>query len=195
MAVAGATRGSYYNPGWQNFSWGGASSIDYAFWWYLILNRQNCGPALYQSKVFYWNNFTGPSWPWGWMHPYNMFTYNLYGDPSLGIGETPWVKSCDSGGTEKNSFEPGEDVYVKGDGLNPDRTYTLWIQNDPVTEGKALATGEDPSGAQETVTTGPANGNQIGAFPPTLIWSIPSDAPVTFHKYDIVVDKRANSGL
>ena len=52
-------------------------------------------------------------------------------------------------------------------------------------EGDALASGEDPSGTQEEVTT-----DDDGAFGPVLIWEIPSDAALGYHDYDIVVDRR-----
>ena len=96
---------------------------------------------------------------------------------------TPII-SCDIGGNEINQFAPGEDVYVKGTGLDASTDYKIWIQDDPVSEGDALVSGEDPSGTLESVTT---NGN--GNFGPTLIWSIQSGASVTHDEYDIVVNK------
>jgi len=101
------------------------------------------------------------------------------------------VASCDAAGNIKNVFAPGEDVYVKGIGLSPSTSYSVWIQDDPVIEGQTLNTAEDPSGAQELITT-----DAEGKFGPVLIWSIPSDAPVTHNEYDIVVDKQdANAGI
>jgi hypothetical protein len=99
------------------------------------------------------------------------------------------ITSCTQAGNEMNQFAPNTSVYVKGSGLDPNTNYNIWIQNDPVDEGKTLATGEDPSGAQETVTTGPGNGNPLGGFPAMEIWPIPQSEPITHHPYDIVVDK------
>jgi hypothetical protein len=61
------------------------------------------------------------------------------------FGET-MITSCDSDGKEKNQFEPGESVYVKGLGLEANTTYRILIQDDPVSEGDKLSADEDPSG-------------------------------------------------
>ncbi len=107
---------------------------------------------------------------------------------------TPTLTSSDSGGNEINVFTPGQTVYVKGSGLHPNRAYKLWIQDEPVSEEELLSAGEDPSGAQVTVTTGPDNGNASGGFPPTAIWAIPADTPITHNEYDIVADKQSDAG-
>jgi hypothetical protein len=71
----------------------------------------------------------------------------------LNITLEPIIISCDSSGAEKNEFAPGETVHVKGSGLSASTNYTLWIQNDPVSDGDALAAGEDPLGSRKGVTT------------------------------------------
>jgi hypothetical protein len=103
------------------------------------------------------------------------------------------VTSCNSVGDEVNQFAPGEDVYVKATGLVKNKNYKIWIQDDPVNEGDSLILGENPSSAvtPKDVTTD----TTIGNFGPTLIWSIPSDAPVTYHGYDIVVDKQIGGNV
>ena len=63
------------------------------------------------------------------------------------------VTSCNSTGFEINEFAPGEDVYVKATGLEKKKDYKIWIQDDPVNESDTLNASEDPSGAQEAVTT------------------------------------------
>ena len=100
------------------------------------------------------------------------------------------VTSCNSTGYEINQFAPNESVYVRGEDFLTNRKYNIWIQNESVLEGDTLVSGEDPSGAQEQVSTD----KTIGNFGPTLIWSIPSDAPITFDEYDIVVDLAAGGG-
>ena len=112
-----------------------------------------------------------------------------YGVTIAQLQPLPVITSCDASGNETNQFTPNQSVYVKGSGLELNTAYNIWIQNDPVAEGETLATGEDPSGAQETVTTGPSNGNPLGGFPATEIWPIPQSEPVTHLPYDIVVDK------
>ena len=103
----------------------------------------------------------------------------------------PAITSCDAQGNEKNQFMPGENVYVKGCGLEPNTQYKIWIQDDPVELGDELIAEEDPSGYQELITT-----NETGCFDPTLIWSIDINATPTFNKYDIVIDKvDGNTGV
>ena len=99
------------------------------------------------------------------------------------------IVSCDAMGKEKNQFEPGECVYAKGIRLESSTTYRIWIQSDPVSEGDLLTVTEDPSGFQEVITT-----NVNGDFSPEPIWTIPSYAPPTYDKFDIVVDKLNDGG-
>lgn len=103
--------------------------------------------------------------------------------------QPPTVTSCDASGTEKNQFCPKEKVYVKASGLEPITTYKIWIQDDPVGEGDTLVDGENPDTA---LTPKSVNTDANGNFAPQLIWSIPEDAPVTYHEYDIVIDKQGN---
>lgn len=103
------------------------------------------------------------------------------------------ITSCNSSGGEMNQIAPGQSVYVKGSGLDANKDYTIWIQDDPVSGGDSLVSGEDDSGSQETVTT-----DGSGNFGPTEIWAIPEAASITHHEYDIVVDKQgegSNTGM
>jgi hypothetical protein len=115
----------------------------------------------------------------------------------------PNVISCNASGTAKESFVPGETVYVKGAGLAASTSYKLWIQAEPVSNNKLsivdgndpvllpayeFNAGNDPSGAQETVTT-----NASGDFSTTAIWTIASSA--TPQKYDIVADSQASGTI
>jgi len=112
----------------------------------------------------------------------------------------PNVISCDASGNAKESFAPGEMVYVKGLGLAASTSYKLWIQAEPVSNNKlSIVDGDDPvllpayqfnasndpSGAQETITT-----NASGDFSPTAIWSI-SPSASTPVKYDIIADSQS----
>jgi hypothetical protein len=96
------------------------------------------------------------------------------------------IFSCDSGGNPTDQFAQGETAYVTGTNLAASTGYKLWIQNEMVSDGDALATGEDPSGAQESVTT-----DASGTLPVTAIWEIYPDAAVTHTEYDIVADNQA----
>ena len=95
------------------------------------------------------------------------------------------VISTNSTGVERNEYLPGGNVSVKAEGLSPNTNYTVWIQNDPVNEGKMLNASEDPSNAQENETT-----DDNGNLEVTLIWEIPDSAPKTYQEYDIVFDKQ-----
>ena len=99
---------------------------------------------------------------------------------------TPTVTSCNSSGYEINQFAQGETVYVKATGLPPNTNYKIWIQDNPITDGKVLDTNEDPSNSQESVTSN-ANGNLIDQ--PVSIWAILSGAD-SHHEYDIVLDNQ-----
>ena len=98
--------------------------------------------------------------------------------------------SCDSDGNLMNRFAPGETVYVTGTNLIASTGYKLWIQDEVVSVGDTLATGEDPSGVQESVTT-----DASGTLPVTAIWEIDPDAAVTHTEYDIVADNQATGVL
>ena len=129
-----------------------------------------------------------------WDHVDHSMTWGGYyaGRRHYGVTVIPLqslITSCDASGNETHQFTPNQSVYVKGSGLELNTDYKIWIQNDPVAEGETLVPGEDLSRLQETVTTGPDNGNPSGGFPATEIWPIPQTEPVTHQPYDIVVDK------
>jgi len=92
---------------------------------------------------------------------------------------------CDSEGNSKDRFTAGESVFVKATGLEPNTTYAIWIQDDPVANGDTLLPAEDPSGQQELATA-----DESGAFGPVQIWAIPADSDISYHAYDAVVDKQ-----
>ena len=111
-----------------------------------------------------------------------------YGTEQNFTTSTPSIISCTSGGTETNSFAPGETVYMKASGLDVNTAYKVYILADPVASGSSLSEASDPSGTAETVTTGPGNGHPSGGLNPTVIWAISGTAPVTHADWDIVVD-------
>jgi hypothetical protein len=112
----------------------------------------------------------------------------------------PNLISTDAAGNAKESFFPGETVYVKGLGMAGNSSYTLWIQPEPVSNNKltivdgqdpippsayVLSSADDPSGTQETVVTD-ANGD----FGPVAVWTIGSLPAVL--EYDIVADSQTS---
>jgi len=98
------------------------------------------------------------------------------------------VTSCDKDGNPKDNFGPGENVYVKADGLESIELYTIWIQYHPVNHTDQLNLTEIPYEFKRPkyyVTD--ADGN-ISA---KVIWpDVPEGPPVT---YDIVVHRSLSS--
>ncbi|MCD6456874.1 MAG: DNRLRE domain-containing protein, partial [Methanophagales archaeon] len=97
------------------------------------------------------------------------------------------IISCDREGNEVDQFVPGEEVYVRAEGLEAKTRYGIWIQDDPVIEGDKLIKSENPESAKTPMKV---KTDKRGNLKPTLIWSIPEDAPPSHHLYDIVFDKQ-----
>lgn len=90
--------------------------------------------------------------------------------------------SCDPYGAKKDTFYPGEDVYVHGSDFTPSTTFNIYIVSHKATwsDGDAIP----PSvGTATTVSSGPDE-----KIPPTLIWQ----HDLTPGKYDIVIDVNGN---
>ncbi len=108
----------------------------------------------------------------------------------------PNLISCDEEGNPKDDFTAGEEVYVKGLGLDAETSYNLWIQGEPVLtsplndldrpEGTyAFSSANDPSGTQQSVIT-----DLNGDFGPLPIWSIEPSA--SSGEYDIIADNQVS---
>lgn len=164
----------------------------------------SCGPQVINGQET--GLFSSSASPWGkWVNGVKIINPNKTDDylttpNNLGTNYLkfwdlgPTVRTCDVDGREKNHFCSGEKVHVNAFGLAPTTLYKIWIQDDPVGEGNTLVGGENPNTAltPRSITTD-VNGN----FAPLMVWSIPKNAPVTYHKYDIVIDKQgdgANTG-
>jgi len=90
VAFIGATSYSWINITlkWNNINDGGALSLDYYFFHYLINKQQKIGNALYNAKAYYYNHFGFPITPKDYKIPWfyaNLYGFNLFGDPSLGL--------------------------------------------------------------------------------------------------------------
>jgi len=103
-AFVGATRISYGSIGWTQPSHGGHGTICYDFTNRIANQAQDCGRALYNAKQYVYNNF-----PWNlWQDNANMYNFNLYGDPSMGMTQQtannpPNTPSQPSGPTSGNT--------------------------------------------------------------------------------------------
>jgi hypothetical protein len=79
VAFIGASRVSYYWPGWARWRQGGNASLNcYFVWWLATSPPWPVGDALYASKLEY-DEYNRSDWH----DQHNLFVYNLWGDPSL----------------------------------------------------------------------------------------------------------------
>lgn len=97
VGTVAATTYGWYIPGWTQPDDGGCMSLDYYFFHYLIENGEKTGDAVFDSKIYYFNNLYFPD-PWAgdpeWTPQQNMLDFTLFGDPSLvragvGVSEKP----------------------------------------------------------------------------------------------------------
>jgi len=88
------------------------------------------------------------------------------------------IESCDSSGTNKDTFVLGDDVYATGTGYQPSTTYDIYLVEDVTwVDGMAI-----PPRVPCTATS--ISSDASGDIPATLLWS----NPLAVGKYDIVVD-------
>lgn len=128
VAFIGATRPNYMS--WSGGEYYGSFSINYHFQRYLINEGQTLAEALYNSKVYNWENET-------WVSGLNMYGFNLYGDPALPIESypmpsSPMINGQTNGNAGKEyeytffSIDPkGTDLYYWVDWA--DGTNTSWV--------------------------------------------------------------------
>jgi hypothetical protein len=152
----------------------------------LVFGDWDMHEYLPKSRWYFYNN-TNPSS--GGISVQNVYNIEI---------RQPKLFSCDASGNTKDSFIPGETVYVKGQGLAASTGYKLWIQSEPTTitvfdsndiptaGTYSFNTGLDPSGGQETIIT-----NGGGDFNTTAIWTVPVSSPPVGSKYDIIADNQA----
>ncbi|MBN2603369.1 MAG: hypothetical protein JXA91_04475, partial [Candidatus Thermoplasmatota archaeon] len=103
-AFVGATRISYGGMGWTQPSYGGHGTICYDFTNRIANQGQDCGSALYNAKQYVYNTFPFQRWE----DNANMYNFNLYGDPSMGMAQQtpnnpPNTPSQPSGPTSGNT--------------------------------------------------------------------------------------------
>ncbi|UCD14089.1 MAG: hypothetical protein JSW60_01350 [Thermoplasmatales archaeon] len=134
-AFAGATRVSWGSMGWTQPSHGGHGTISYDFVDRIANGGQDCGTALYDAKLYVYNNY-----PWnGWWDYANMYDFNLYGDPSMGMNLQPNTPSQPSGPTSglagksytytTSTTDPTSDMVKYGWDWDGDNTVDEWDDN------------------------------------------------------------------
>lgn len=89
VAFIGSTDLGLYNITrvWNDERDGGCFSLDYYFFDYLINHEQKCGNALFNSKVYFFNNFMFTHYNPDWIYRCysTLYGFNLYGDPSMSL--------------------------------------------------------------------------------------------------------------
>jgi hypothetical protein len=110
-----------------------------------------------------------------------LFAFALVRTATSSIFETCHVESSDSYGAEKNTFYPGENVYVKGSGFMDSATLDIYVvKHTTWTDGDTI-----PPRVAGTATT--VTSNSSGKIL-AIVWH----APLTPGKYDIVIDVNGN---
>ena len=125
VAFIGSTAISWYNitKKWDDRRDGGSLSIDYYFFHYLINENQKCADALYNAKVYYYEHFgfplTGENQSIKISAFYqNLYGFNLYGDPSLGLT----TDKTDTDPPTVTIEKPGKYLYISDREIIPTGT-------------------------------------------------------------------------
>ena len=134
-AFIGASRTSWGSMGWTQPAHGGHGTVCYDFTDRIANKNEDCGHALYNAKQYVYNNI-----PWNlWQDEANMYNFNLYGDPSMGMNlapSAPFQPSGPSSGITGISytystytFDPTGDKVKYGWDWNGDGTVDQWDDN------------------------------------------------------------------
>ena len=119
-AFIGATAVSWNNITlkWNDEKDGGVLSLDYFFFHYLVNKGQKLGNALYNAKSYYYNHFgfgKNVSNLRIWAFYSNLFSFNLYGDPSMGLSN----EKVDANPPSVEIQQPENGIYIFGNKIIP----------------------------------------------------------------------------
>ena len=119
-AFIGATAVSWNNITlkWNDEKDGGVLSLDYFFFHYLVNKGQKLGNALYNAKSYYYNHFgfgKNVSNLRIWAFYSNLFSFNLYGDPSMGLSN----EKIDANPPSVEIQQPENGIYIFGNKIIP----------------------------------------------------------------------------
>ena len=188
-AFIGASRTSYGSLGWTQPAHGGHGTYCYDFTDRIANKNEDCGHALYNAKQYVYNNY-----PWNlWQDNANMYNFNLYGDPSMGINTAPFAQSPPVGpatgitGVQYTytvfAIDPANDRIKYGWDWNSDGTVDQWDNNN----GNYYASGQPSTMLHAFTSSGIYNiqvkaediyGKQSG-FSPKLTVTITQNQPPT----------------
>jgi hypothetical protein len=101
---------------------------------------------------------------------------------ALSLLPSPTIESCNETGTQKDSFNLGETVYLNGSGYLPSTTYDLYVVEDADWTDQMTIPARVPDTAINVTS------DVSGKITPTAVWSDPQTAG----KYDVVVDVNGN---
>lgn len=121
-AFIGATTFSWTNmtARWNDENDGGALSLDYYFFHYLVNEGQKIGNALYNAKEYYYNHFGFGKNKTNlnlhiWAFYSNLLSFNLYGDPSMGLRN----EKIDAKPPKVIIEKPENGIYIFGNKIMP----------------------------------------------------------------------------
>ncbi len=187
-AFIGATRTSWGSMGWTQPAHGGHGTYCYDFTDRIANKNENCGHALYNAKQYVYNNY-----PWNlWQDNANMYNFNLYGDPSMGMNLPPLTPTQPAGPTtgiagiqytySATGFDPTGDKIKYGWDWNGDGTVDQWDDNN----GNYYVNGQPCSTPHTFNTAGTYNvkvkledqyGGQSGFSVPLVVLITQNQAP------------------
>jgi len=137
VGVIASARSPYGSYDWSPTNPGGSDSIIYELNKNIIINNQRVGDALYNSKLYCTTNFGWNSY----LEYLDLYTFNLYGDPSLvlqgvnveGKPDKPTTPSGPSNGNSGEEYtyttfttDPdGDQIYYMWDW--GDETFSEWL--------------------------------------------------------------------
>ena len=188
-AFIGATRTSYGSMGWTQPSHGGHGTYCYDFTDRIANKNEDCGHALYSAKQYVYNNY-----PWNlWQDESNMYNFNLYGDPSMGMNLRPYRPGQPTGPTtgiagiqytySATGFDPMGDKIKYGWDWNGDGTVDQWDDNSGsyYVSGQPCATPHifnSPGTFNVQVKIEDIYGGQGSFSPPLAVLITPNQPPI-----------------
>jgi len=132
---------------------------------YSIANRSGMDSAV----LYYWNAKQ--------INPGSQISRTAYVTTVVGEELTAFVKSTDSAGDLKSTFNTSDSVFVRGQGFPPTKDVTIYL----IPDGENASPGS-------AIKSASAATNNTGGLPVTLAWS----PPMTAGEYDIWIDANQN---
>lgn len=144
-----------------------------------------------KHPLVFWYPFDTLGWKYAdysIVDPYSLEpkpSYYVFQDLARGHEEDSirCLESCDSAGTQKETFNISETVYIKGTGYAPSTSYAVYVVADVDTWIDGMDIPKRVPDTEASLTT-----DASGKIPPTSVWK----DPLTPGQYDIVIDVNGN---